>query len=357
MKKALSYGKDLLITLIIFLATTLICYGLDFLKISDLNFLIIYVLGVIICIMLTKAFFCSVLLSFLSVFGYNFFFTYPRYTFHITDPAYGVTFLIMLIINIIIIFLMHQLKHRFAVILHLQEEKLTLKKETEKEQLKVTILQSISHDLRTPLTTIKDGADLIAENPNMEREDEMSIIEDIRFKADWMVKLVENLLSITRINSDHLSVLKKDEAIEEVLPEAIKKVDGKFKNRNLHLDIPPELLLVPMDAILITQVITNILNNAVRFTSDGGNIWIKVWSTGQNVIFRFINDGKLINEIDLPNLFDIYYTTSETEGHSGIGLAISKLIITSHGGTISAYNMDDKVCFEFSLPLRSEENG
>ncbi len=354
LKSASKKMRDSILTLLIFVFCTLFCYFLSWLKINDLNFLIVYVLGVILTAVLTKSYIHSLLLSILSVIGYNFFFTIPKYTFQFNDPTYAITFILMLIINLIISLVMFQLKHRYEVIMKLQNEKFLLKKESEKEQVKVTLLQSISHDLRTPLTAIKDGADLILSNENMEKADQHMILSDISEKSLWMMCVIENLLAITRINSDKLTVNKKNEVVDDVILQSVRAVNGIIGDRKIHYDLPQNVLLTPMDSILITQVLVNILNNAIKHTKNDGNIWIKVWNTGKNTVFRIVNDGDLINDIDLPHIFELYYTTGDINKNAGIGLAVCQLIIRAHEGTIEAYTLNGMVCFEFSLPLNSE---
>lgn len=348
---------DTMMTAGVFVITTGVCFLLDHFNVTDLNFLIIYVLGILITAVLTKGTVYSSILSIVSVLAYNFFFTKPRYTFQFNDNMYIFTFLLMLAVGIITSLITAELKHRMAQISALNIEKEKLRSNAEKEKLKATLLRSISHDLRTPLTTMKNGAELIMENPDISKEDRDEILGDIVSKSMWMVRLVENLLSLSRIDSEKLTVKKSPEALEEIIPQAVRNVAGIMGNRKIHYDMPSELLLIPMDATLIIQTISNILTNAIRHTKDDGNIWIKVWSTGTNAVFRFINDGDPIDEKDLPHIFEMYYTSGD-RGGIGVGLAICELIVTAHGGHIEAGNTEDKrVLFEFNLPMEEDTNG
>lgn len=110
---------------------------------------------------------------------------------------------------------------------------------------------------------------------------------------------MENLLSLSRIDNEKLTVKKKPEALEEIVPQAVRTVSGKLGGRTVHYDMPEELLLVPMDATLIMQVLCNILDNAAKHTAEDGNIWIKVWNTGKNAVFRISNDGSPMRKEDL----------------------------------------------------------
>ena len=204
---------------------------------------------------------------------------------------------------------------------------------------------------------MKNGAEIIKDNSALEEEDKNEILDDIILKADWLVRLVENLLSLSRIDSEKLTVKKTPEALEEVIPQAVRNIRGIIGNRTIHYDMPKELTLLSMDATLTIQVIENILNNAVKHTADDGNIWIRVWNTGKNMIFRISNDGSPIRDEDLPHIFEMYYTAADgNRGKDiGLGLAICKLIVTAHGGQICARNTEDgRVMFEFNYPTEAE---
>lgn len=348
---------DTLITVGTFIVSTGLCFALEGLDMEDLNYIIIYVLGILFTAVFTNGALYSSVLSVISVLAYNFFFTEPRFALRLSDRMYIFTFMLMFVVGISVSLITSELKHKMARINELDVEKEKLKSEAEREKLKATLLRSISHDLRTPLTTIKNGAELLVENPDMDKRDRDEILDDISSKSMWMIGLVENLLSLTRIDSEKLTVKKSPEALEEVIPQAVRNVDGIIGNRKIHYDMPEELLLIPMDVTLIIQAISNVLTNAVRHTKDDGNIWIKVWSTGSDAVFRFTNDGAPISEKDLPHIFEMYYTSGDRGGF-GVGLAICELIVTAHGGKIRAENTEDnKVSFEFNLPVKEDNNG
>ncbi|MFR1565398.1 MAG: DUF4118 domain-containing protein [Christensenellales bacterium] len=349
--------RDTAIAVYAFAVCTGTCFLLDTFNVGDLNFIIIYVLGVLITAVFTKGYVYSSLFSLLSVFAYNFFFTVPRYTLHFSDKMYLVTFILMFAVSVIVSVITVRLKNKMRQINALNMEKAALQSDAEKEKLKATLLRSISHDLRTPLTTMKNGAEIIKDNPALEEEDKNEILDDIILKADWLVRLVENLLSLSRIDSEKLTVKKTPEALEEVIPQAVRNIRGIIGNRTIHYDMPKELTLLSMDATLTIQVIENILNNAVKHTADDGNIWIRVWNTGKNMIFRISNDGSPIRDEDLPHIFEMYYTAADgNRGKDiGLGLAICKLIVTAHGGQICARNTEDgRVMFEFNYPTEAE---
>lgn len=342
-----------LITIGIFAICTGICYLLDLFDINDLNYLIIYVLGILLVAVFTRGYVYSLALSVISVLGYNFFFTVPRFTLHFNDRSYVVTFILMLVVGVGIGTVTYQLKRRMLQINALNMEKARLKSDAEKEQMKAMLLRSISHDLRTPLTAMKNGADMLLFDEKIEGLEKHEILTNIADKADWTIRLVENLLSLSRIDSERMTVKKTAEALEEIIPQAVRTVQGILGKRTIRYDMSEELLLVPMDATLIIQTISNILGNAVKYTSDDGHITIKVWDTGRNAVFRISNDGEPITEADLPHIFEAYYQGGDMTKDSGggLGLAICKLIVTAHGGEISARNSEHGVVFEFTLPM------
>jgi two-component system, OmpR family, sensor histidine kinase KdpD len=349
---------DIGITAASFAICTGICFLLDYFSVNNLNFLIIYILGVMFTAVFTDGFVYSTLLSILSVLGFNFFFTAPRYTFAVSDSSYLVTFLLMLAVGLAVSSITFQLKKRMAQVSSLKIEKAILQSDAEKEQAKTTLLQSVSHDLRTPLTTIKNGAQTLQDNPLLPLEERQEILSDITHKSDWTIKLIENLLSLTRIDSSSLTVKKREEALEEVIPQAVRTIQSDLGDRHIHYQMPEEFVLVPMDATLISQVLVNILSNAIKHTAADGNIWIEVRKTSSQALFRISNDGEPLREDETAEIFDMYYqkTDRSNENLAGLGLAICKLIIVAHGGVIDAKNEAGRVVFSFTLPLQEKIN-
>jgi two-component system, OmpR family, sensor histidine kinase KdpD len=330
-----------------------LCFILDYVSVNSLNFPIIYVLGITCVAVFTEGFFYSSVLSVLSVLTLDFFFTEPRYTFNVSDHAYFLAFFLMLAVGLAVSWLTFQLKKRMAQIGALQAEKEMLEADSEKKQEKATLLQSISHDLRTPLTTIKSGAQALQDNSALSPEERQEILSQITQKSEWTIKLVENLLSLTRIDGRSLTIKKRDEAAEDVVSEAVRTIGSGFGKRSLAFDTPKDLLIVPMDATLVSQVLVNILENAIQHTKDEGRIWIKVWAEEPLAHFRVSNDGSPLCEESIPTIFDMYgkRTDRDSESLVGLGLATCRLIVTAHGGSISAANSEGLVVFEFSLPL------
>ncbi|MEG1805940.1 MAG: DUF4118 domain-containing protein [Clostridia bacterium] len=335
---------------LIYIGCTGICFLLDFFKIDNLNFIMIYILGVLFIAIFTDGYIVSLLFSLLCVASYNFFFTYPRMSLAVFDLKYIVTFVIMFAISIIVSRMTFNLKKKLIEINELNKEKFKIEQETEREKLKATMLRSISHDLRTPLTSISSGAELLLHDQNLSETDKKEILQNVIDESNWTVRLVEDLLLLTKVEANNLIVHKDDEAIEEIIPEAIRNIASIKGNRKITIDIPKDLMLVSMDATLIIQLLSNILNNAVKFTADDGKIKIQVFNSGSEAVFRVYNDGKKLSDDKIDKMFDLYYTDADRSS-TGIGLAVCKAIVAAHGGKISARNLSDGVVFEFTLPM------
>ncbi|HFI0085970.1 TPA: sensor histidine kinase [Streptococcus suis] len=239
------------------------------------------------------------------------------------------------------------------------EENFRSKERAEQEHERSNILRSISHDLRTPLAGIMGTSDIIMD---MTQNEEMifSLAKGIHEDAEWLYALVENVLSLTKILDGKLAIKKEYEAVEEVLDFAIRSIEKKAGNRTIELEIPTEVIVVPMNARLIGQVLINLLDNAIKHTFDHDEIIVRVQKTEDNEFAEFtvMDSGTGIQNQDLENVFQMFFTTSDDKTDQrrgiGLGLAICQSIINAHGGTISASNRTDKngAIFKFTLPLK-----
>lgn len=229
----------------------------------------------------------------------------------------------------------------------------------ERERYKATLLRSISHDLRTPLTGIMGTAEILLDMTG-EGKPENRLIKDIYQDAEWLYELVENVLSLTRLQNG-APVHKEKEACEEVIDAAVQRIQGRIGKRKIQVQVPEECLELNMDAKLIGQVLLNMLDNAVRYTSEDGAIWISVRKDSDEAIFEIMDSGNGISEKDLANIFQLFYTANGENGDkirgTGIGLAICEAIVKAHGGTIYAGNREegDGAVFRFTIPIERED--
>lgn len=236
--------------------------------------------------------------------------------------------------------------------------------ESEKEKMRSNLLRGISHDLRTPLTGILGASSAILENgDDFDKKTHDTLVYNIKEEAQWLIRMVENLLSITRISEGPMNVKKTPEAAEEIVAEAISRIRKRFSKRKFSVNVPEELLMVPMDGTLIEQVIINLLENAIKHSPDDSTIEVNVKKREHLAMFEVSDQGKGISDQDLPYLFETYVPDREHSLDSsrgmGIGLSICKSIVKAHHGIIEAENRENGgAVFRFTLPLEErEDNG
>lgn len=239
----------------------------------------------------------------------------------------------------------------------LVREKEETKLEFEREQLRSNLLRAISHDLRTPLTGIEGSSSLILSSFNELTGDTiLELVKEINYDSEWLIRLVENLLSMTRIECGKLEIKKSQEIVEEIVSESIQHLKSRLNNHKLSIDMPKEVLFVPMDGKLIEQVIINLVDNAIKYTPEKSEINIKVYSKKNSVYFEISDNGPGINNEDINHIFEIFYKGNKNNADSrrgvGLGLSICRSIVLAHGGEILVKN--NKECgarFIFNLPL------
>ena len=243
----------------------------------------------------------------------------------------------------------------------LSDEQRSILIETEKEKMRGNLLRAISHDLRTPLTGIWGASSAILENENsLDRDTRNKLIDNIRDDSQWLIRMVENLLSVTRIQEGSMRVNKTPEAAEEVVAEAVSRIRKRFASRSISVHVPNELLLVPMDSTLISQVLINLLENAVKHSPNDTTVEVRVKKNENFGVFEVIDHGTGIPDEDLPHIFESYVVGDKKDSDSmrgmGIGLSICMSIIKAHGGKMEAENQPSGgAVFRFVLPLEGSE--
>ena len=342
--------RDLLISAIILSCAFGLCNLLRLAGSSDGFASPIFVLAVLLVSRLTTGYLFGLIASLLGVVCVNFVFTYPYWAVNFTLSGYPLTFLTFLVVSIMTGTLTAQAKQRER-----------LRAENEKEKMRANLLRSVSHDIRTPLTAILGATSAVLENPEMSPEDRSILLEDVRDDAQWLIRVVENLLSITRIGSDQASITKSSEAAEEVLGEAARKFRRRFPQVSVSVTAPESLLMVPMDPILIAQVLSNLLENAVLHGGTTTAISLSVQKEGDFARFSVRDNGRGIPESALPTLFDGTMKHSETptsdgKRNMGLGLSVCLAIVRAHGGAMEARNLETGAEFSFRLPLNKEES-
>lgn len=230
-----------------------------------------------------------------------------------------------------------------------------LEETARQEALRANLLRSISHDLRTPLTSISGNADILIENsPVLGEQKKQSLYASIYDDAIWLINLVENLLSITRIENSSMKLKMEPELLDEVFQEALTHLKREASNHNLLIDLADEFLMANMDARLIVQVIINLVNNAIKYTPPGSHIVLSAKRQQDMILVKISDDGPGISEEAKGQLFDMFYTADNVRGDGrrglGLGLSLCKSIINAHGGTITVTDHLPKgSCFLFTL--------
>lgn len=239
----------------------------------------------------------------------------------------------------------------------LRTEKEKSKIEIEREKLKSNLLRAISHDLRSPLAGIAGAAATILENKDqLDKETVYELVSGIYDDSEWLTKLVENLLSMTRIEEGKLQLKKTPEAVEEVISEAVHHLKNRSSDYTIKVKIPEDLVLVPMDGKLIEQVLINLIDNALKYTPPGTTIKINAYVNKNRIYMEVEDNGNGLPPDSIENIFDKFYAAENRSTDSrrgvGLGLAICKSIVEAHKGEIQAFNKKEcGAIFRFYLPL------
>lgn len=229
------------------------------------------------------------------------------------------------------------------------------------EQLRANLLRSISHDLRTPLTSISGNAsNLLSNGPLFDAKTKEQMYADIYDDAMWLINLVENLLSVSRLEQGRMNLRLTTELIDEVVAEALRHINRKRAEYHFHVQSSDDYLLAQMDAKLIVQVLINILDNAMKYTPPGSDIDIGWKQEGTFIYISVADNGPGIPDQAKPHIFDMFYSASNQIADSrrsmGLGLALCKSIVNAHGGEIvvSDHKPHGSI-FTFSVPAGEVE--
>lgn len=229
------------------------------------------------------------------------------------------------------------------------------------EQLRANLLRSISHDLRTPLTSISGNANNLLSNGNLfDTKTKEQMYTDIYDDAMWLINLVENLLSVSRLEEGRMNLHVSTELMDEIVAEALRHVNRKSVEYHLNVQSSEEYLLVQVDAKLIIQVIINIVDNAIKYTPPGSEIDIEWRKQGNFVYVSVADNGPGIPDQAKPHIFDMFYSASNQIADSrrsmGLGLALCKSIVNAHGGEITVTDqLPHGSIFTFSVPAGEVE--
>lgn len=342
--------RELLITLLIMGGTTVLACILHAIDANDTFVPMLFITAVFMVSRYTDGYLLGILSSVMGVILANYIFTYPYFAFDFTISGYPLTFLCMLATSVMTSTMTTHIK---------QQEK--IRAVAEKEKIRGNLLRAVSHDLRTPLTSILGTTSALLENDDkLSRQQQQELLQECHDDAEWLIRMVENLLSITRMSGTEAKIQKTPEAVEEIIGETICKFYKHFPTSWVTVAVPEELLIVPMDAILIEQVLFNLLENAVMHGKPPGEIQLCVTKTQTKAVFTVRDHGVGLSEDVRKHLFDGYLAgrekgLSDSKRNMGIGLSVCMSIIKLHGGEMTAENNPEGgAVFRFTLPLEEE---
>ena len=205
------------------------------------------------------------------------------------------------------------------------------------ERLRSNLLRSVSHDLRTPLTSISGNADiLLSSETGLDAQMRRQLYQNIYDDAEWLIQLVENLLFITKIENGTMDLHMEPELLQEIVSEAVAHMARRKKDHTIQVCIPDDLLAARVDAVLITQVLVNLIDNALKYTPTGSHIQITAFERDGAAVVEVADDGHGVG--DKTHIFDMFYTgrggASDARRGIGLGLGLCKAVVEAHGGQI-----------------------
>lgn len=349
----LSYsGKDFIISVSLYLISVVFCLVLrNFDPNNDTSYVsMIFLLDVFLTALLTDGFFFSLTIAVFAVLSVDYIFTPPFWEVSFTLAGFPLTFLVMMTICV-----------ATGIVTSRAKKVSEMEREAEREKIHSNLLRAVSHDIRTPLTGIVGATNVLLEQddvltPQQRRE----LLKNANEEAQWLIHIVENLLSITRIGAgEDAQVTKTPEAAEEVIEGAVGKFRRQYPQIDVRVELPEEFFLVPMDPLLIQQVMTNLLENAAVHGVTTTRVVVSLEKRGKWARFTVCDNGRGIPEGRLHNLFD--GTQSSQKGDStrsmGIGLSVCKTVVAAHCGKIKGENIKGGGArFTVDLPLEEDEH-
>ncbi len=342
---------------------------------SENNSALVFVLAVTLISVMTSNYVYGIIASLVGGFCTNYFFMYPYSAFSLSYAGYPVAMLSMLVISFSVSTLTSRVKQMavdavkreqktkalYELNQKLSEEKNAIQLEAARENIRGNILRSVSHDLRTPLTSISGAASVLLSSEEMQSERSLSLLNDIKNDADALITMVENLLSTTRIQDGSI-ISKDEEMLEEVAGDAVMTIRRRFPNARVELNVPEDMLLLPMEPMLIKQVIMNLLENAIRHSGDTQNITLTLSLRDSWAVVEVRDQGKGLPPDVKQAILAGRQLPRDLSGDStrgmGIGLSVCQSIIKAHDGY---FDVDDApgagAVFRFGLPLEERRHG
>ena len=348
-------GKRLLrdgaLTIAVMAAVFLLVLVLEHFFAADKLIPMLFVLGVFIVSLHTKGYLWGVAASLIGVLLVNYAFMFPYYAIDLLTPVNLATAIVMLAVSVMTSTLTTQISIQ-------QEEKAA----AERERMRANLLRAISHDLRTPLTSIYGACSVMLDNRDtLPEEKQLALLGDMRKDADWLIRMVENLLSVTRIDEKKMLVSKTPTVLEELIDTVLVKFYKHYPDQQVEVSIPEEFISIPMDAMLIEQVLINMLENAVVHAKGMTSLLLTVTVEEEKARFCISDDGCGIPAQRLNHLFNGYLDRDQevSDGKRtgmGIGLFVCAAIVRAHGSEICACNLPEGgASFSFALDMEESD--
>lgn len=342
--------KDMLILIAALVIAFLISIEFQKLDVEE-HITTIFVFAVFMVSLLTQGYVYGVVAAVVGTIAVNFAFTYPYFVIDFINSINAISAVIMITVSIITSLLVTKIK---------QHE--MMKAESERERMRANLLRAVSHDLRTPLTTIYSASAMLLDNKEtLSQKQQESMLQSIQEDSEWLVRMVENLLSVTRIDNETMKITKVPTILDELIDSAVTKFSMRHPGQEIELHLPEDIVVIPMDSILIEQVILNLLENAIYHAEGMTKLILRVFTLGNQAFFEIADDGCGIEDSRLKHIFNGCYevqqdTNSEKKRFAGIGLSVCATIIKAHGGEITAENRKGGGAL-FRFGLEKEETG
>lgn len=280
-----------------------------------------FVFAVFLVSLLTDGYLWGIFSAVSAVLLINYAFTYPYFDVNFSATESMFSAVVMMILSLLTSGITTQLKRVK-----------TMRAESETERMRANLLRAVSHDLRTPLTTIYGASSSILDNyERLTDLQKTQMIRGIREDSDWLIRMVENLLSVTRIDSGNVKLIKTPTVLEELVDAVILKFKKRYPSQTVTLELPKNLVVIPMDALLIEQVIINMLENAIHHAGDFTTLTLQVTVEDGWAVFAIEDDGCGIPKERLEHIFTGYYDIKAEKAdtqkrNAGIGLSV----LTAH---------------------------
>ena len=342
--------KNTILTIGILSAATGLCLLLDQMddvQHSDAYVSMVFILAVFLVSRVTSGYFFGLAASIYGVLVVNFFFTFPYFEFNFSLPGYPIAMVTLVSVSMLTSMLTTRMKR--------QEQ---ARAEAAKEKLRSNLLRAISHDFRTPLTSIMGANAMLMENGDtLDETKKRELHQSIEDEAQWLRRIVENLLLVTRIpDGGETKLLKTPEAMEEVVAAAAEKYRSRFPNLALIVRVPDEVLICPMDALLIEQAILNLLQNAALHAKGATRVLLAVTHEPKYAKIEVQDDGCGIRQ-EMSARFlhpkgNDRIVFGDSTRTSGIGLSVCEAVVNAHGGRFHLANgANGGLCATMELPL------